>query len=69
MWDLGPRLGIEPAPPALEGEVLTTGHQGSLFVNFSFLMRGFHRREWMIILDDHTIKALDLSTFPGSLVQ
>ena len=32
MWDLSPRLGIEPAPPALEGEVLTTGPPGkSLF--------------------------------------
>ena len=26
---LAPRPGIEPATPALEGEVLTTGHQGS----------------------------------------
>ena len=32
MCDLSPRLGIEPAPPALEGEVLTTGPPGkSLF--------------------------------------
>ena len=26
---LAPRPGIEPAPPALEGKVLTTGPQGS----------------------------------------
>ena len=35
MWLLGPRPGIEPAPPALEGEVLTTGPpEKSLFVLF-----------------------------------
>ena len=27
VWDL-PQPGIEPAPPALEGEVLTTGPPG-----------------------------------------
>ena len=32
---LAPRLGIEPAPPALEGEVLTTGLSGeSLYLPF-----------------------------------
>ena len=25
LWILGPQPGIKPAPPALEGEVLTTG--------------------------------------------
>ena len=28
MWDLSSRLGIKPARPALEGEVLTTGPPG-----------------------------------------
>ena len=28
MWDLSSQTGIEPAPPALEGEVLTTGLPG-----------------------------------------
>ena len=28
MWDLSPPPGIKPAPPALEGEVLTTGLPG-----------------------------------------
>ena len=27
-WILAPRPGIEPAPPALQGEVLTTGPPG-----------------------------------------
>ena len=32
---LAPRPGIEPAPPALEGEVLTTGQPGkSLYLTF-----------------------------------
>ena len=61
MWDL-PGRGLEPVSPALAGGFVTTAPPG-------FLMRGFHHREWMIILDDHTIKALDLSAFPGSLVQ
>ena len=38
---LAPRPGIEPAPPALEGEVLTTGLPGKcqlfiIFINFFF---------------------------------
>ena len=28
MWDLSSPAGIEPVPPALEGEVLTTGPPG-----------------------------------------
>ena len=31
---LDPRLGIKPAHPALEGEVLTLDHQGPLIVAF-----------------------------------
>ena len=33
---LAPRPGIEPAPPALEGEVITTGPPGKS-LHFSFL--------------------------------
>ena len=33
---LAPRLGIEPAPPALEGEVLTTGSPGKSHDIFLF---------------------------------
>ena len=29
MWDFNSLPGIEPSPPALEGEILTTGLQGS----------------------------------------
>ena len=37
MWDLSSRPGIEPASPALEGEVLTTGPPGeSPFLPFLF---------------------------------
>ena len=28
MWDLSPQPGVEPAPSALEGKVLTTGTPG-----------------------------------------
>ena len=28
MWGLAPRLGIEPSPPSLEGEVISTGLPG-----------------------------------------
>ena len=33
---LAPRPGIEPAPPALEGEVLTTGPPGKSLECFTF---------------------------------
>ena len=31
---LAPRPGIKPAPPALEGEALTTGPPGTRFTNY-----------------------------------
>ena len=34
---LAPRPGVEPAPPALEGEVLTTGPSGKSLINTSSL--------------------------------
>ena len=36
MWDLSPRPGIEPTPPALESEVLTTGPPGKSPNHFSY---------------------------------
>ena len=39
---LAPQQGIEPTPPALEGEVLTTGPPGKslvLFFNYIFFLR------------------------------
>ena len=36
---LAPWPGIEPAPPALEGEILTTDHQGSLQSSYVLLPR------------------------------
>ena len=36
---LAPWPGIEPTPPALEGEILTTDHQGSLQSSYVLLPR------------------------------
>ena len=36
MWDLVPRPGKEPGPPALEGRVLATGPPGKSLTGFVF---------------------------------
>ena len=38
MWDLSSQPGIEPVPPALEGEVLTTGPPGKSLEHVVLLM-------------------------------
>ena len=37
MWDLRSPPGIKPAPPALEGEIVTTGLPGKSLMDFLFL--------------------------------
>ena len=37
MWDLRSPSGIKPAPPALEGKIVTTGLPGKSLLDFLFL--------------------------------
>ena len=47
---LAPQPGIEPAPPALEGEVLTTGSPGKSPILFKSLYFGFSLLQQFIYL-------------------
>ena len=44
---LAPQPGIEPAPPALEGKVLTTDRQGSPFFAISSNIQ--LQRRWKVV--------------------
>ena len=42
MWDAIPQPRMEPAAPALEGRVLTTGPRGNPYVAHSYLRLSYH---------------------------